>query len=81
MQAHLIEINRPGNRGWMPIGIAGVSATWLSATDVLDRIRAEKPQLANYSIRLRRFVRMPGVYVTETANFYEASRSILLVID
>ena len=61
MQTLLIELRKQNSRIWQPVGVASVS-NGITGTDVLDRIRVERPSLADHAIRVRKFIRIPGVF-------------------
>jgi len=61
MQTLLIELRKPNSRVWQPIGVASVS-NGITGTTILDTIRVERPSLIDHAIRVRQFIRVPGVF-------------------
>ena len=57
----LIELRKTSNSQWVPIGVASVP-DGTTGTSILDTIRIERPLLADHAIRVKRFVRVPGVF-------------------
>ncbi len=75
MITYLIEYCEHGKRVWSPIGVAGVSDQTLTATRVLDRIRARCPGLHGLAVRIRLFRRIPALCAGTDA------AGMILVID
>ena len=61
MKTLLIELRKTSNSQWVPIGVASVSDDTTGSV-VLDLIRKIRPELVGLAIRVRKFVRLPGIF-------------------
>ncbi len=68
MIAWLIECRHTDSTHWAPIAVAGVENPDMVSDGIIDQIRKEHPALCKFSLRVRRFRRIPGLATDDKLN-------------
>ena len=76
MQGYVAEVRVPGKHKWHPVAVAAIEKE-LSA-DAISALKKRFPMLVRYEVRLRAFIRIPGIHII--SEYGESPESCIPVI-